>query len=194
MATFQTNRPGQTAGCKRIAAALGAITAILVLGVAPSAIAKIAQSPIAKRKKPVTVPVQQALSVVKAPDGTITARLVLTAKDPACLSAIPWAPGFPILWLKFPGDTQISSFPHSFPMPVVGPAANQVIVPPDTSVTVDVGDAPTGGRDYKQFTTSQATAGKVFVLFAPNRPWKRKSKKLGRVICLSKVFGGEFPL
>ena len=80
-------------------------------------------------------------------------------------------------------------------MPVVGRAANQVIVPPETTVTVDVGDSPTGGRDYKQFTTSQATGGRVFVDFANgNRPWKRKSKKLGRVICLSKVLGGDFPL
>ena len=125
----------QTPGLRALI--LAAVT-LLVLGAAPSAIAT---------SKPVTVPVRQALSVVKAPDGTITARLVLKAKDPACLSAIPWLPGFPVLWLSFPGDTRLPPFPHSFQMPVVGRAAYEVTLPPGRPLLWTSGTPPQGAAN-----------------------------------------------
>ena len=188
---MSANRQGQTGRCKPIALALSAVAAILVLGAAPSAVAM---------SKPVTVKVREVPSVVKAPDGTITAGLVLKAKDPACLSAIPFERGSPYVSLGgFPGDTGLLPAP-TFQMPAVGRAAYQLILPPETTVTIDVGPSPTNmGRERKQVMTSQATQGIVLGAFKNPNPrndpsWQRKSKKLGRVICAPQGLRGEFPL
>ena len=183
---MNANRHGQTASCKRIAAALGAITAILVLGAAPSAIAK---------SKPVRIKVVRTSSGSEAPDGTITARIAFTAKDPACLSKIPFdnsEHAQPSLLLSAViGTALVGPFQR---LPGRG-AVYGLTLPPGTIVTYLADDG-----SKIQAPATQAFNGFVGAAFKFNPRqgdpfWQRKSKKLGRVICAPKPEnGGDFPL